>query len=237
MEGPEKLRRTQGSDKPKGSRRLTACFISPHPLVLAELGRLLPPHEYDVKTCLLESYLNSSLQHPSLPRASAYIVDSYAPRPAAALIAEIMDHSPRAHVLAVAERFGQASAFLLLRGRAKGLLTYEEVRTRLPHALEVVTAGGFWVPRGVLSKFVDSVLRSEVAQHSMGPARELSRREQEVLEGVLGNQSNKEIAQELGITERTAKFHVSNLMSKFKVRRRADLILLHFQRSLGSAAG
>jgi DNA-binding NarL/FixJ family response regulator len=33
----------------------------------------------------------------------------------------------------------------------------------------------------------------------------------------------------LNISERTVKFHVSNLLSKFGVRRRADLILLCFQ--------
>jgi DNA-binding CsgD family transcriptional regulator len=41
---------------------------------------------------------------------------------------------------------------------------------------------------------------------------------------------NKEIALRLNISERTVKFHVSNLLAKFGVRRRADLILLCYQR-------
>src|SRR5205814_9232961 len=49
---------------------------------------------------------------------------------------------------------------------------------------------------------------------------------------LLENLSNKEIASKLNIAERTVKFHVSNLLSKFGVRRRADLILLTFQRRL-----
>jgi DNA-binding NarL/FixJ family response regulator len=40
----------------------------------------------------------------------------------------------------------------------------------------------------------------------------------------------------LNIAERTVKFHVSNLLNKFGVRRRADLILLTFQRRLASQA-
>jgi len=40
----------------------------------------------------------------------------------------------------------------------------------------------------------------------------------------------EEIANKLHISERTVKFHVSNLLSKFGVRRRADLILLSYQR-------
>jgi nanoRNase/pAp phosphatase (c-di-AMP/oligoRNAs hydrolase) len=36
-------------------------------------------------------------------------------------------------------------------------------------------------------------------------------------------------AVDVNISERTVKFHVSNLLNKFGVRRRADLILLCFQ--------
>ena len=234
----EKLGKTalpQGSGRSSGRRQITVCFVSPHPLVLAEFEKLLPPRDYQVKTYLLESFVTSSAGTPSLPRASVYVVDSFATRPAAGLIAEIADRFPRAHVLAVAEKFGRNNAFLLLRGRSKGLLACQQARTHLPRALEVVSAGGFWVPRTLLSKFVDSVLSNSREQRSLGPARDLSRREQEVLEAVLGNLSNKEIAQKLGITERTAKFHVSNLLAKFKVQRRADLILLHYQSGPGGA--
>jgi Bacterial regulatory proteins, luxR family len=51
------------------------------------------------------------------------------------------------------------------------------------------------------------------------------------------NLVNKEIGSRLNISERTVKFHVSNILSKFGVRRRADLILLCYQkRSLPSAS-
>jgi DNA-binding NarL/FixJ family response regulator len=42
--------------------------------------------------------------------------------------------------------------------------------------------------------------------------------------------SNKEIGSKLNITERTVKYHVSSVLSKFGVRRRADLILLYYQK-------
>jgi DNA-binding CsgD family transcriptional regulator len=38
------------------------------------------------------------------------------------------------------------------------------------------------------------------------------------------------VGDRLHISERTVKFHVSNLLAKFGVRRRADLILLCYQR-------
>jgi DNA-binding CsgD family transcriptional regulator len=60
----------------------------------------------------------------------------------------------------------------------------------------------------------------------------LSRREQDVLEALLQNMSNKEIATRLNISERTVKFHVSNLLAKFSVQRRSDLILQSLQPSV-----
>ena len=42
-----------------------------------------------------------------------------------------------------------------------------------------------------------------------------------MLQALLENQSNKEIGSRLNISERTVKFHVSNLLSEFSVRRRA----------------
>jgi DNA-binding NarL/FixJ family response regulator len=52
----------------------------------------------------------------------------------------------------------------------------------------------------------------------------LSRRHQEVLDLVAVGNSNKEIAAQLNITERTVKYHVSLLMGRFGVGSRLELI-------------
>ena len=52
----------------------------------------------------------------------------------------------------------------------------------------------------------------------------LTRREEEVLAGVTRSLANKEIANELNLSERTVKFHVSSLLAKFKVRSRMELV-------------
>ena len=51
----------------------------------------------------------------------------------------------------------------------------------------------------------------------------LSHREEQVLNGVTSNLSNKQIAVALNLTERTVKLHVSSLLTKFRVRNRLDL--------------
>jgi DNA-binding CsgD family transcriptional regulator len=61
------------------------------------------------------------------------------------------------------------------------------------------------------------------AGRAFGAGVKVSRREQEVLSGVLQSLSNKEIAAKLNVSERTVKFHVSSLLSKFGVTDRVAL--------------
>jgi len=62
------------------------------------------------------------------------------------------------------------------------------------------------------------------AGHSVGSAVKLTRREEEVLGGVMRSLANKEIAASLNLSERTVKFHVSSLLTKFRVRGRMELV-------------
>ena len=50
-----------------------------------------------------------------------------------------------------------------------------------------------------------------------------TKREVEVLQGIVEAKSNKEIASELNMSERTVKFHVSSLLAKYKVSSRLEL--------------
>jgi DNA-binding NarL/FixJ family response regulator len=165
------------------------------------------------------------------------VVDAcYPPVATASLINELLDASPSALIVVLAEELYESFAFPLLRTGVKGLLTYANARRQLLPALAAVSKGGYWVPRVLLTLFLDTLLSRGAAPE---PARRmsLSRREQDVLDPLLLNFSNKEIAARLSISERTVKFHVSNLLAKFQVQRRADLILQSFQAQALSPAG
>jgi DNA-binding NarL/FixJ family response regulator len=215
------------------SSKLTVCILSPHPLVLSEFERILAKPQFKVVVKHLESTLAPDLRNLDAPPAQVYVVDAHAAKPATgALLANLLERFPEARLIVVGEQHTDANSFSLLRLGVKGLLTYVEAREQLTRALPLVAAGGFWVPRSVLSGFVDSILTSQGRRLKTDAVTNLSRREQEVLDSLLENLSNKEIASKLNIAERTVKFHVSNLLSKFGVRRRADLILLTFQRRM-----
>ncbi len=62
------------------------------------------------------------------------------------------------------------------------------------------------------------------AGRSAGSTVKLTRREDEVLGGIMRSLANKEIAADLNLSERTVKFHVSSLLAKFRVRGRLELV-------------
>ena len=216
--------------------KLTVCLLSPHPLVLSEFERLLgKASQFKVIAKQLESTLAPDLRNFEPPVAQVYVVDAHAARQATgALLTNILERHVDARLIVVGDAINEANCFSLLRLGVKGILTYAEARDQLSRALPLVSQGGFWVPRSLLSGFVDSILTSQGRRLKTDSVTNLSRREQEVLDSLLENLSNKEIASKLNIAERTVKFHVSNLLSKFGVRRRADLILLTFQRRMSA---
>jgi DNA-binding NarL/FixJ family response regulator len=218
--------------KSNGKPSLKVCLLSPHPMVLDEFHRLLEGSGFQITSKQLDSMLAPDLRNLDIPRAAVYVIDAHAARQATgALLTNILERYATARLLVVGDKLKEADSYSLLRQGAKGILTYAEAREQLPLALPQVAAGGIWVPRPVLSRFVDSILSSTQGRRlRMDSPTELSRREQEVLASLLENLANKEVADRLHISERTVKFHVSNLLAKFGVRRRADLILLCYQR-------
>ena len=91
-------------------------------------------------------------------------------------------------------------------------------------AIEVVTGGSIWAPRRLLSKLIDRLLKVPDSSFANG-APHLTDREKEVLDLILLARSNREIARQLGIEERTVKAHVGRLMRKTGADNRIELTM------------
>lgn len=109
----------------------------------------------------------------------------------------------------------------LLRG-AKGFLVKPFAEQDYSKAIEVLRSGDIWMPRARLVR----VLKVAI-QHDDCPSGEwsiLTLREREVVTWIGQGMTNKEIARQLGVSEKTVKTHLSHVFSKLKVNRRAHLI-------------
>jgi len=93
------------------------------------------------------------------------------------------------------------------------------VRGQVPDDYEVMV-----VPReSLLDEVTERTQQLLVAGRSLGAGVKVSRREHEVLDGILQHLANKQIASNLNVSERTVKFHVSSLLAKFGVKDRMAL--------------
>ena len=100
------------------------------------------------------------------------------------------------------------------------------VRGQAPEDFEVMVVAR----ESLLHTVAERAEQLLAAGRAIGAGVKISRREQEVLDGVLQSLANKEIANKLNVSERTVKFHVSSLLAKYGV---TDRIALSREVSLG----
>ncbi len=98
-------------------------------------------------------------------------------------------------------------------------------------AIDIVVSGSIWAPRRLLSRLIDRLLGlPESSVQGGGP--QVTDREREVLKLILLAKSNREIARQLGIEERTVKAHVGRLMRKLGADNRIELSMAAINQSL-----
>lgn len=75
-------------------------------------------------------------------------------------------------------------------------------------------------------------VREIMMKQRLAPVPSLSEKEKEVLSWMVHGKSNWEIAQILGVSERTAKFHVENVIKKLKAVNRAQAVAIAVREKL-----
>jgi len=128
---------------------------------------------------------------------------------------------PDARVLMLTSSEAPEDVSHALAAGAGGYVTKNVRRAELVMAIRSVYAGGQHVGETVANMIAASKETGEI-----------SRREVEVLELVRQGFTNVEIGRLLGISERTAKFHVANLLVKLQASDRAEAVARGFERGL-----
>lgn len=116
-----------------------------------------------------------------------------------------------------------------LRLGARGIMLKDMAPRLLVQCVRAVHAGRQWVEKGVATHAVETLLKREAGIHAM--ARVLTPREIEVARMIVSGRSTKAIANELAITEGTAKLHLHHVYEKLKLDSR--VALLRYMQSQG----
>lgn len=114
---------------------------------------------------------------------------------------------------------------MALSAGARGYLESASTPETLKLAANSIAMGALWIPENILGKVISTLSSALPANNRSELLEKLTPREQEVALAAAKGMTNKEIARELSITERTVKEHLSGTFSKLEVRDRMQLMI------------
>jgi len=126
---------------------------------------------------------------------------------------ELRRRLPSARVIVLTSFTDDAKLMPALQAGAAGYLLKNAQPQEIARAVRAAAAGEALLDPGVAARLLDSIARAP----GEAPGETLTKREREVL-GLIGRGfSNKRIALELGIAEKTVKTHVGHVLAKLGV--------------------
>jgi two-component system nitrate/nitrite response regulator NarL len=134
--------------------------------------------------------------------------------------AALLDEVAEAEAPVVALVHDEADAAALLGAGAAGVLLREAPAERLYAALRAVAEGLTVIDAGLPLPALRPAERDGLER----PVEDLTPRELEVLDLLAEGLTNRAIAQRLGISEHTVKFHLSALMGKLGAQSRTEAV-------------
>ncbi len=110
-----------------------------------------------------------------------------------------------------------------IRSGAKGYLMKNMTPSKLVSTLRSVQQGESALSRSMTLRLMEELSRIKEPERLEAPAlAKLTRREQDVLYELAAGKSNKEIAQQLYLSENTVKYHVHSILEKLNLADRKE---------------
>jgi DNA-binding CsgD family transcriptional regulator len=209
----------------KASMALALQVVSSHRLGVLDIESALSIQPTLVDRLLPHAASEAdALKRPDFPRL--FLLDGCSLTfPLGPLSGRLRANSPGSKflVLLAPERNAVDKMVRLLHWGIEGILELDEKwQTELQKAVVAVLGDRLWVPPEVLLAFAQEM--RILLDKQLLPGHSLTARESQVLQLLFRRLTNKEIAGELEISERTAKFHVCNLLNKLGLENRRDLL-------------
>lgn len=137
------------------------------------------------------------------------------------LIMQLRKEFSHARIVVLSNYQGSEDIYRAVRFGAMAYLTKDASGVELVNAIQSVDRGLRYLPRVALDRLAERI-----------PAVELTPREAEVLTCITQGRSNREIAEELHIAEKTVRIHVSSVLDKMGARDRTQATIYALQRGL-----
>jgi len=154
------------------------------------------------------------------------------------LARKIKQHSPSIAVVVLASNPDDAQLFQVLKAQAAAYLNKEVTADQLANTIRRVSRGEHPINENVTAKpkVAEQVLRQfqELSWRSEAEAfiSPLTPRETEILNYIAQGYLNKQIANELGISEQTIKNHVTSILRKLNANARTEAVVVAIKQGI-----
>ena len=145
---------------------------------------------------------------------------------------QIRARYPEVQVVALTSFVEEDKANAALDAGASGFLLKDADADEVAAAIRAARCGEVHLDPAIAGRLV----RALRAPSTPGPGSGLTERERQVLRLVAVGKANKDIAAELNISERTARTHVSSILTKLSMTSRTQAALWAVREGLGPAA-
>ncbi|WP_245395170.1 response regulator transcription factor [methane-oxidizing endosymbiont of Gigantopelta aegis] len=141
-------------------------------------------------------------------------------------------HAP--HYLIIGHRWPEQKQIQALLHGASGYFEQTQPPELLIKAISSIQSGEIWIHRKLVPQVIQSMIakaKHDTNTHTLSPdtpiaLSSLSKREIDVATRIATGQNNKQIAQNLNISERTVKAHLTSIFKKLNISDRLHLALL-----------
>ncbi|TMN71486.1 DNA-binding response regulator [Pseudoalteromonas sp. S1727] len=131
----------------------------------------------------------------------------------------------RIPVIVMTKELNMAELCAALQVGARGYVEAFASQIIIEQVAETIISGGIWLPGQLLSNLVGVLSKQAISYQHACDLTLLTKRERQVVDIVITGASNKAVANQLNITERTVKEHMSSIFNKLQVRDRMQLML------------
>ena len=143
---------------------------------------------------------------------------------------EIRALSPRVKILILTVHADDTHVFQGIKAGARGYILKDCTPEDLSRAIRAVHAGDTIMSPDVAQKMLSTFEGIRAEHRDIGPP--LTDREFDIVRGFARGKNNKEIARDLGITEKTVRNHASNIYAKLHVFDRTQAVLYAIRKGL-----
>jgi DNA-binding NarL/FixJ family response regulator len=202
---------------------ITLAVADDHPVLLAGLISLFSSSARHKIIGQAES-ADASMELVKTLEPDVIVMDLSMPGDVFRTIAQIVATAPQTRVVVFTAYCSIDSALKALDAGATGFVLKGSPSSELFEAIDMVMSGQMFVTREYASQVMNG-LRDRARRQALSEAIKLNVREQQIVGHLMQARTNREIAAELRISEKTVKHYMTGLMAKLKARNRVEVVI------------